>query len=162
MKMLFTAIRGLIYGSLFILTWWWVGNWVRRYDAGIGVILPLWTEAIGIIFLIFGFILMFSCIGVFILIGKGTPAPLDPPREFVAVGPYRFVRNPMYIGGWITYAGFGLYVQSISIILLAFCWLVLIHFLVIFYEEPVLKKRFGNSYIEYTNSVKRWIPRLNR
>ena len=38
------------------------------------------------------------CIGTFVTKGQGTPAPFDPPREFVASGPYRYVRNPMYIG----------------------------------------------------------------
>jgi protein-S-isoprenylcysteine O-methyltransferase Ste14 len=92
--------------------------------------------------------------------GKGTGAPFDPPREFVAVGPYRFVRNPMYIGGWLMFAGLGFYVHSVSILLCSFLWFLVAHFFVIFYEEPTLEKKFGKSYLDYKKSVNRWIPKV--
>ena len=45
------------------------------------------------------------CVFTFVFIGKGTPAPFDPPRKLVIRGPYRFVRNPMYIDGGMILAG---------------------------------------------------------
>jgi protein-S-isoprenylcysteine O-methyltransferase Ste14 len=59
---------------------------------------------------------------------------MDPPRKFVVVGPYRFVRNPMYIGGFLVLVGFGPYQQSSAILLLALPWLLLAHLFVILYE----------------------------
>jgi len=40
----------------------------------------------------------FRCTGDFTFAGKGTPAPIDPPKELVVQGLYRYIRNPMYIG----------------------------------------------------------------
>src|SRR5437016_14021430 len=52
-----------------------------------------------------GAALALSCIVAFAIVGKGTPAPFDPPRRLVVQGPYRFVRNPMYIGAGLAMAG---------------------------------------------------------
>ncbi|HEV8267520.1 MAG TPA: PEMT/PEM2 methyltransferase family protein, partial [Thermoanaerobaculia bacterium] len=86
-------------------------------------------------------------------------APFDPPREFVAVGPYRFVRNPMYVGGIALLFGAGLVLGSFSIVLLSFFAFAASHLLVILYEEPVLTRRFGESYVRYKASVSRWLVR---
>jgi protein-S-isoprenylcysteine O-methyltransferase Ste14 len=84
---------------------------------------------------------------------------MDPPRNFVAAGPYQFVRNPMYIGGFLVLAGFGLYEQSPAILLFALPWLLLAHLFVILYEEPHLRATFGAPYDAYCRSVRRWLPR---
>jgi protein-S-isoprenylcysteine O-methyltransferase Ste14 len=112
------------------------------------------------ILMIAGTFLALICIATFIVIGKGTPAPFDPPREFVARGPYTYVRNPMYIGGLTLLAGFGLYQHSLSILILTVIFLAVVHLLVVFVEEPGLENLFGQSYFEYKNQVNRWIPRL--
>src|SRR5687768_9805352 len=109
MKLLFTILRSLIYVPLFILFFGWLALSVRVYDTTIGIILPQWVTIIGVIFMTIGGILVLLCVFVFIVRGKGTPAVFDPPTEFVAVGPYAYVRNPMYIGGFILLVGFGLY-----------------------------------------------------
>jgi protein-S-isoprenylcysteine O-methyltransferase Ste14 len=109
---------------------------------------------------VLGAILVLVCAGVFIIRGRGTPAIFDAPRVFVAIGPYRYVRNPMYIGGLILLLGLGLYLGSIAILLLALLLSGLVHLFVLFYEEPTLMRRFGRSYEEYLRSVRRWMPRL--
>lgn len=106
-----------------------------------------------------GAILVLACAGVFIIRGRGTPAIFDAPRAFVAVGPYRYVRNPMYIGGLMLLFGLGLYLGSVAILLLALLLSCLVHIFVLFYEEPTLMRHFGRSYEEYLRSVRRWIPR---
>ena len=160
MKTFLTALRALIYGGGFILLWGWVALGVRAFDRSFGVALPLWTETPGVILMAVGGILALLCVGTFVVRGKGTAAPFDAPRLFVAVGPYRYVRNPMYIGGWIVLIGFGLFEHSISILLFSLIWILLAHLFVFFVEESGLEKRFGRSYLEYKKSVKRWKPRI--
>ena len=75
-----------------------------------------------------------------------------------AVGPYAYVRNPMYIGGFILLVGFGLFHSSVSILLLSIILLLLFHLFVILVEEPTLERTFGESYMEYKKRINRWIP----
>jgi protein-S-isoprenylcysteine O-methyltransferase Ste14 len=98
------------------------------------------------------------CIAAFIVIGRGTPAPFDPPRQLVIVGPYRWVRNPMYIGAALALAGAALFYQSWA--LLGYCalFLLITHLFVIAYEEPVLRGTFGEAYARYCGHVGRWLP----
>jgi protein-S-isoprenylcysteine O-methyltransferase Ste14 len=98
--------------------------------------------------------------GLFVFEGRGTPAPFDPPRKFVPRGPYRLVRNPMYVGGICLLLGFGFYLASAAITLLGLAAFLLIHTLVVATEEPSLRKRFGQEYEDYCRTVPRWIPRL--
>jgi protein-S-isoprenylcysteine O-methyltransferase Ste14 len=66
----------------------------------------------------------------------------------------------MYIGGFFTLAGFGLYERSPAILFFSLPWLLLAHLFVIFYEEPHLRHKFGSPYDAYCHSVPRWLPRL--
>jgi len=109
--------------------------------------------------MLLGGLLVLWCGGTFIGRGRGTPAVFDPPRVFVASGPYRFVRNPMYLGGLCLLAGFGLWLRSLSILLFAAVLILAFHLFVVCYEEPGLAKRFGESYISYKKRTNRWIPK---
>jgi protein-S-isoprenylcysteine O-methyltransferase Ste14 len=99
------------------------------------------------------------CIGTFIVIGRGTPAPFDPPRRLVVAGPYRFVRNPMYVGAALALGGAALFYGSW--VLLAYCavFVLITHLFVLFYEEPTLSSTFGSEYRCYCERVPRWWPR---
>ena len=159
MNLCFRILRSIIYVPAFILLFGWIGGTVRVFDQRIGIRLPPWTITPGIICMIIGGMLVLACVGVFITRGKGTPAAFDPPREFVASGPYAYVRNPMYIGGLILLIGFGLYHQSLSILILSVILIFLFHLFVVFYEEPVLEKQFGKSYVDYKKNINRWMPK---
>jgi protein-S-isoprenylcysteine O-methyltransferase Ste14 len=165
MKALFTAFRALIFASGFVLSWGWVAlSLHRRYDATLahlgvlGFAFSALTRPFGIALMALGGTLALACITTFVTRGEGTPAPFDPPRKFVAVGPYKFVRNPMYIGGFIVLFGFGLYERSPAILLFALPWLLFAHLFVILYEEPHLRATFGAPYDAYCRSVRRWLP----
>lgn len=159
MKMLFIAVRALLFSSGFILLWGWVAlSLSRRYDATLGFAFAGWTPALGIAVMAVGGTLALACIATFVTRGEGTPAPMDPPRKFVTVGPYQLVRNPMYIGGFLVLAGFGLYERSPAILFFALPWLLLAHLFVVFYEEPHLRTKFGSAYDVYCHSVHRWLP----
>ncbi len=113
--------------------------------------LPLW---------LFGGMILLWSFWNFFKQGRGTPAPIDPPKELVAVGFYRFVRNPMYVGilailiGYFLWFGFWNLLIYLVIIFLAF------HTFVTLYEEPTLKKKFGLAYEDYCQRVPRWIPKF--
>ena len=94
----------------------------------------------------------------FVREGKGTPSPTAPPLEFVATGPYRYVRNPIYVGELVFVIGVAAVFGSMLILIYASALFALLHLFVIGYEEPNLTRRFGNSYIEYLNQVDRWLP----
>lgn len=159
MRAVLDAIRSLIYAGAFVLLWGWIGLGVQRYDPVLGIVLPGWVAPAGILLMILGGLLALACVGTFAVRGRGTPAPFDSPRELVAVGPYRNVRNPMYLGGLAVLLGFALAERSISILLLSIAWVVAAHLFVVFYEEPHLKRKFGASYENYCRAVPRWVPR---
>jgi len=156
---LFAAARGLLYAGGFVLLWWWVVVWARPLDSRFVVELPGWLRVPGAILAALGVGLALSCVIAFALVGKGTPAPFDPPREFVAVGPYRWVRNPMYLGGVAVICGVGLWLRSIGALAVGLFFILLAHAFVVLYEEPSLESRFGESYLRYKQTVARWLPR---
>ena len=112
---------------------------------------PLW--------LIGGVILLWSFWN-FLKEGRGTPAPIEPPKELVAVGFYRYVRNPMYGGIFLIVLGHFLWFGHLWLIVYLVIVFVIVHLFVTLYEEPTLKKKFGTTYEQYLKRVPRWIPRL--
>lgn len=157
--MTFTILRGLVWSAAFVWLWAWVAASVRRFDPRIPMSLPAWLLPIGFAVGAAGAVLAAWCIGTFVTRGRGTPAPFDPPREFVASGPYRWVRNPMYLGAAAVLLGYGLVVSSPAVVLLAPSFLLLMHLVVVLYEEPTLTGKFGASYERYKASVDRWLVR---
>lgn len=107
-----------------------------------------------------GIAVLATCIVGFALSGRGTLAPVDPPKKLVTSGLYRFVRNPMYVGGVLVLLGQALYFQSRKLVLYAFLWWVAAHLFVVLYEEPRLARAFHAEYEAYRRAVPRWIPRL--
>jgi protein-S-isoprenylcysteine O-methyltransferase Ste14 len=157
---IFTILRGVTYSAFFVWLWGWLVVSVRPLDASIPVALPLWLRPAGFVLVAAGAILASACIGPFVTRGRGTPAPFDPPREFVATGPYRYVRNPMYFGAAAVICGVGLVQSSPAVVLLAIGFLLIMHLFVVLYEEPALDGRFGAPYERYRATVRRrWIRR---
>jgi len=158
MRTILIALRALVFATLFLLLWLWVAMRLRSLDRYLGTPLPEWMALLGILFMLIGGSLAFTCVTLFIIQGRGTPAPFDAPRGFVAVGPYRVVRNPIYIGGLALLFGFDLYQQSKAILLFCPLWFFLAHVFVIFYEEPTLMNKFGKAYHGCCKAVPRCIP----
>jgi protein-S-isoprenylcysteine O-methyltransferase Ste14 len=102
------------------------------------------------------------CVLAFAFVGKGTPAPFDPPRRLVVRGPYERVRNPMYVGATLALAGAALFYRSGALLAYAVLFLALTHLFVIAYEEPTLRRTFGADYDAYCRQASRWWPRLRR
>ena len=98
------------------------------------------------------------CIFTFASIGRGTPAPFDPPRRLVIQGPYHFVRNPMYIGAGLALASAALFYESLPLLGYAGLFFLATHLFVVWYEEPTLRRTFGQEYEAYCGQVRRWWP----
>lgn len=158
MRTLFLALRATLYASVFVGGFAWLALQIGGLDFELGVALPVWTPYIGAPLILVGAVLAAACVVVFVARGRGTPAPFDAPRVFVATGPYRYVRNPMYIGGVMMLAGLGLLIASLSMVVFALVIAGVLHLFVILYEEPTLERQFGESYIEYRRSTRRWLP----
>jgi protein-S-isoprenylcysteine O-methyltransferase Ste14 len=94
----------------------------------------------------------------FVFRGRGTPAPFDPPRLLVVDGPYRYVRNPMYLGAILSLLGAALYYASPWLAAYAAAFALWAHLFVRFYEEPRLRRAFGDDYAAYAARVRRWLP----
>ena len=159
---LIARARGLVYAAVFVGLWGWLALAARNLDYSMGGPLPAMLRPAGLVLLSLGAVLAATCVGLFIGPGRGTPAPFDPPREFVASGPYRWTRNPMYLGAAAVLLGLGLWWQSPGAASLSAVLLILAHGFVLLVEEPSLTRRFGESYLEYRSRVPRWIPRRPR
>ncbi len=96
----------------------------------------------------------------FALLGGGTPAPIAPTQTLVVKGLHRYVRNPMYIGVALVIAGQAWLFRSEHIAIYSILMLLTAHTFVILYEEPTLKKQFGEEYDHYRARVPRWIPKV--
>ena len=84
---------------------------------------------------------------------------MDAPKRLVARGLYRFVRNPMYVGVLLAILGQALWFGSAATLWYAMVAALFFHLFVVFYEEPTLRRKFGESYTEYAKSVPRWMPK---
>lgn len=146
--------------TLFFAFWAMVAEFARRFDRPLGLLLPSWACAVGVASMALGGAIGLACVAFFVWQGHGTPAPFDPPREFVATGPYHYCRNPMYLGLFLLLGGLGLDWRSVSVLLLTLLAVLAVHIVVVALEEPRLRKQFGPSYATYYESVPRWIPRL--
>jgi len=162
MRSAFIAARALVFSTAFMGGWFWVVWRLQPLSREWDVALPAWIAAPGIGLGLAGVVGMIVCIALFVARGHGTPAIFDAPRNFVAVGPYKYVRNPMYLSAIATFLGIGLYVRSLAVLAFAGAWFLMIHAFVIFIEEPGLRRRFGGTYDAYLHQVPRWVPGVAR
>jgi len=119
-----------------------------------------WVNWLAIVPCVLGALILLWCAWDFAVVGRGTPAPIDPPKSVVVSGLYRFVRNPMYVGVELVILGEALLFSSTRLLGYALLLGICFHLFVVFYEEPPLTKKFGGPYQEYCQAVPRWIPRL--
>jgi protein-S-isoprenylcysteine O-methyltransferase Ste14 len=156
---MFVFVRAVTYAALFI---GFVLIYLpARLLSWTGMVRPAAIEApqvAGMVLGAAGAAVALWCIFTFATTGRGTPAPFDPPRRLVIQGPYRFVRNPMYIGAGLALAGAALFYQSWPLLGYAGFFFVATHLFVLGYEEPTLRHSFGQEYEVYCRQVRRWWP----
>jgi len=100
------------------------------------------------------------CVWEFFSKGRGTLAPIDPPKHLVIQGLYRYVRNPMYVSVVTALFGESIFFLSAPVLIEAGIFVAAAHLFVAFYEEPALRRQFGVEYEKYSQKVGRWIPRF--
>lgn len=100
----------------------------------------------------------FWCLWDFAVTGRGTPAPIDPPKRLVVRGLYRHVRNPMYLGVLLVVAAWAVLSRSGRVVEYGLGVAIAFHLFVVLVEEPLLRHRFGASYEAYCRAVGRWLP----
>ncbi len=134
----------------------------------VGVYLPLLlsrsrTAATGLVFTLA--LLLFAiggsiyawCTFDFASFGRGTPLPLDAPKMLVRRGLYRYSRNPMCVGVLTVIFGSAVLYQSLTVAVYGLPVALCFYSSVIFFEEPILRKRFGSEYERYCAEVPRWL-----
>jgi protein-S-isoprenylcysteine O-methyltransferase Ste14 len=156
---MFVLLRAIVYATLFagLVLVFVPGRVLSRS----GIVAPTTigaAQTAGMMLAASGAALAAWCVLTFALVGRGTPAPFDPPRRLVTRGPYRFVRNPMYLGAGSAVAGAALFYQSLPLLGYTGVFAVLAHLFVVLYEEPALRRRFGQDYEGYCRRVGRWQP----
>jgi protein-S-isoprenylcysteine O-methyltransferase Ste14 len=88
----------------------------------------------------------------------GTNVPTNRPAlALVVTGPYRFSRNPIYVGGTLAYLGLALAVDGVWLAALLAPFLLILRYGVIAREERYLEAKFGAAYRAYTQNVRRWL-----
>lgn len=116
------------------------------------------ADLLGLLAMTAGALLLGACILEFARSGRGTLSPADPPKQLVVQGLYRFVRNPMYLAVITILIGECLVVRGRPMLEFTAVWVVVVNLFVMGYEEPTLRREFGDSYRRYTEQVGRWIP----
>ena len=150
------AFLVLAPGTVVVLLPWLITGW-QSGDPFFGLAATRW---IGAVLIAAGGALLLDAFARFALDGIGTPAPVLPTRHLVVTGPYRYVRNPMYVGVVAAIIGQALLLAEGT--LLAYAGLVWLasHVFILAYEEPTMRARYPTEYALYCGDVGRWLPRL--
>ncbi len=119
----------------------------------------LGVSAVGLVPMVLGAALYFRCAFDFAWSGRGTPAPVDPPTRLVIGGPYRYCRNPMYVGVLAVIGGEALLFREPRLGYYLLLMAGLFQVFILGYEERALRRKFGPSYADYRRTVPRWVPR---
>ncbi len=157
-------VRPAIYTILFFfvapgttagLVPWLITGWQRSHGAAGPV------DLVGVLLVLGGLAAAIACFARFVNEGRGTPAPVAPTETLVVGGLYRYVRNPMYVAVASMIGGQALLFRSEGTALWLLGFLAAVVAFVKGYEEPQLRRQFGDTYEEYRRAVPGWWPRLS-
>ncbi len=111
---------------------------------------------VGALLIVLGLAVALASIRRFKAAGTNIPTP-KPTTAIVTDGPYRYSRNPIYIGLTAVYAGIGITADAPWVLVLLAPLLLVMHYGVIAREERYLERKFGAEYLDYKASVRRWL-----
>ena len=152
-----SLLNALLFFGIFMVALPWVAHTVLPLSLPVPVEIGVWG---GGGFLVIGIAGWMASINAFVQQGRGTPLPADAPDRLVTKGLFRIVRNPMITSELMVIWGEALYVASVGSALYGVVITIVAHLVVVRVEEPVLRKRFGDSYEIYCRNVPRWFPRF--
>jgi protein-S-isoprenylcysteine O-methyltransferase Ste14 len=151
------SILFIVFGGPAILLVY-VPFWLTRFR--IPADEPRWQLVIAGALIGAGIAPMLESAARFVRVGKGALVPTSATEHLVVSGAYRYVRNPMYAGAVISLAGESIMLRNSGVGAELVLAMIGFHLFVCFYEEPTLKKRYGEEYAEYKRNVPQWLPRL--
>jgi|SRR6266571_4341074 len=147
------ALRSLVWIGLSL---WWA-MLVRPEGSSFRTIRGGFSRCVGLALVVAGFTLHTWAT---IALARGIRSAYNAPRSLIVTGPYRYVRNPIYLAVMVIFAGIYTVYASwrVSTLLFAVGTAVAVHFFVMWVEEPATHKRFGSQYDDYRRKVPRWLP----
>lgn len=154
---LFLAVRALFFLVLFPGTvTLYLPSLILRASGPVRSPAPSLRTFAATSIILLGFSVLLACVWLFFASGRGTLAPVDPPKRLVVEGLYRFTRNPMYNGVVLALVGEAWLFHSADLAYYAPTVFLVFHLVVVLYEEPALGTAFGSSYQAYRAAVPRW------
>jgi protein-S-isoprenylcysteine O-methyltransferase Ste14 len=142
----------VVPGTVAGLVPWFLTGWDRRDHWPV-------LDVAGWILIAVGVVVLLHAFGRFVVEGIGTPAPVAPTENLVVGGLYRHVRNPMYLAVGATIVGQALVLAQPVLFVYAAIFAVMVVAFVRGYEEPTLRRQFGEEYERYRRAVPGWWPR---
>lgn len=131
-------------------------GWIMQWMAALPALDPPIDAVLGVVLILIGGALAFPSAVLFFRAGTNL-APHQPTTALVFDGPYRFTRNPIYVGFALIYAGAAIWSGTTwSLLVLPFV-LAVISRSVIAREERYLEAKFGEEYLSYKRRVRRWV-----
>jgi len=104
-----------------------------------------------------GVAVFLHCSGLFARVGRGTPVPAEPPKRLVTNGLFRYSRNPIYVAYAAVLLGEFLWFGHVALLAYLGLYILAAQAIIVWWEEPVLRRRFGDDYLRYTGEVRRWL-----
>lgn len=159
-----TELKNAIISILFFvlggpgILFFYLPFWLTRFR--IPAQEPQWQRMLACLLITAGAVPLLESAARFVRAGKGTLVPTTPTEHLVVSGLYRYVRNPMYVGVAVCLAAEAMLFRSADLVVELALALIAIHLFVCLYEEPTLRKRYGQEYAEYKRNVPRWLPRV--
>lgn len=160
-----SRVKALLGSALFLviapgvvaaLIPWWLTRWEVHRPLPYG--LPV--QLVGAAMVAGGTLVLLTAFARFAMEGVGTPAPVAPTEHLVVGGPYRYVRNPMYLAVAATILGQAVILaRPVLLAYLAAFFAAVVTF-VRAYEEPTLRRKYGDEYDRYRRAVPGWWPRV--
>lgn len=115
----------------------------------------VWARIVGAIIVLSGVALARWGRNTMVRAGTNVP-PHKPALAIVTTGPFRFTRNPLYLGGTVAYVGLAILLDSAWLLVLLVPMVLVLQWGIILREERYLAAKFGEVYVAYKGRVRRW------